>query len=112
MFFNADPGVRTVRLVAVWKAYDPDLAYTTVMTVLSRLHHKGLVRRQRVGRGYRYEPVYTSDELVSTLGRREVDGLVERYGTVALAHFVDALRETDPELLGRAESVAQQQDRD
>lgn len=99
-------------LETVHAAYDPDLAYTTVMTVLSRLHAKGFVKRQRIGRGYRYEPAYTSGELVSMLSRREVDGLVERYGQVALAHFVDALRETDPDLLARVEALAEEHDRD
>ena len=31
------------------------LAYTTVMTTLSRLHAKGAISRQAVGRGYQYE---------------------------------------------------------
>lgn len=75
------------------------LAYTTVMTVLARLHDKELVRRQRRGRGYRYEPRYSETELVDRLGRREVEQLVERYGQVALAHFAQTLRRTNPELL-------------
>jgi predicted transcriptional regulator len=32
------------------------LAYTTVMTTLSRLHDKGVVDRQRSGRGFAYSP--------------------------------------------------------
>jgi predicted transcriptional regulator len=34
----------------------PALAYTTVMTTLSRLFEKGLVERSRAGRGYAYSP--------------------------------------------------------
>src|SRR6266540_7508249 len=33
----------------------PALAYTTVMTVMSRLAEKEILRRERDGRGYRYE---------------------------------------------------------
>lgn len=33
---------------------DRQLAYTTVMTILVRLHEKGLVTRQKDGRQYRY----------------------------------------------------------
>ncbi len=32
-----------------------ELAYTTVMTVMSRLEQKGVLRRRREGRGYLYE---------------------------------------------------------
>src|ERR1700734_413078 len=34
-----------------------DLAYTTVVTILSRLHAKGVLYRERAGRAYRYTPV-------------------------------------------------------
>ena len=34
-----------------------DLAYTTVMTILTRLHAKGVVTRQAVGRAYAYRPL-------------------------------------------------------
>ena len=34
-----------------------DLAYTTVVTILSRLHAKGVLDRERAGRAYRYTPV-------------------------------------------------------
>ncbi len=90
--------------------YDPDLAYTTVMTVLARLHDKGFVTRQHVGRGYRYEPAYSEGELVRVLGRREVDELVERYGQVALAQFAATLRAVDPALLARLQEAAEDDD--
>lgn len=83
----------------------PGLAYTTVMTVLSRLHEKGYVRRRRVGRGYEYEPAYTENELVDLLGKREVSEIVDRYGRVALAHFAATLRETDPDVLRDLEAL-------
>lgn len=35
---------------------DEGLAYTTVMTVLVRLHDKGMVTRRRAGRGFEYRP--------------------------------------------------------
>lgn len=85
--------------------HDPELAYTTVMTVLTRLNDKGYVTRERHGRGYRYEPAFTERELVDALGRREVDRVVERYGELAIAHFVDALERTDPDLLERVRAL-------
>jgi predicted transcriptional regulator len=55
-------------LAALWAAAQPltpgevreelggSLAYTTVMTTLSRLHDKGVVDRRRAGRSYAYSP--------------------------------------------------------
>lgn len=85
--------------------HDPALAYTTVMTVLSRLYEKGYVTRERHGRGYAYRPSYTEQELIDVLGAREVDRVVERYGEVAIAHFADALERADPQLLARVEAL-------
>lgn len=85
--------------------HDPELAYTTVMTVLTRLHEKGYVTRERRGRGYLYDPIYTEQELVDLLGRRDVDRVVDRYGDVALAHFIERLEQVDPELLDRVQSM-------
>src|SRR6266704_2308683 len=55
------------------------LAYTTVMTVMENLHRKGLLRRERDGRAWRYEPTgsrsgYTAalmtDALTTSAARR------------------------------------------
>lgn len=99
------PGTVGEVLHTVNAEHDPELAYTTVMTVLGRLHDKGYVTRERHGRGYRYQPAYSEQELVDVLGAREVDRVVARYGEVAIAHFVDALERTDPQLLERVEAL-------
>ncbi len=93
------------------RKHEPELAYTTIMTILSRLHEKGYVKRERRGRGYLYEPAYTEQELVDVLGRRAVDRVVERYGEVAIAHFVEALERTDPQLLDRVDALRRRADR-
>ncbi len=38
----------------VHESVAPDLAYTTVMTVMTRLHQKGRLERERRGRAYAY----------------------------------------------------------
>ncbi|MTV27594.1 BlaI/MecI/CopY family transcriptional regulator [Nitriliruptoraceae bacterium ZYF776] len=82
------------------------LAYTTVMTVLVRLHEKGLVDRVRRGRGFDYTPKFDEAELVDHYSRREVDELIERYGAVALAHFADAVEHADPQVLSKLRDAA------
>lgn len=64
-------GRMSVRAVA--GQLDDRLAYTTVMTVLVRLHGKGLVSRRRAGRGYDYRPrisrtTYAARAMAATLG--------------------------------------------
>jgi predicted transcriptional regulator len=82
------------------------LAYTTVMTVLARLHDKGLVQRERRGRGYDYTASFDEAGLVEHLGRREVQDLLERYGEVALAQFAAVIDDADEQLVRRLREVA------
>ncbi|MCW2901240.1 MAG: transcriptional regulator [Streptosporangiaceae bacterium] len=74
-----------------------DLAYTTVVTILSRLHASGLLVRSKVGRSYTYAPV--SDE--PGLAARRMRQVMEREPDpdVVLARFVDALSDRDERLL-------------
>ena len=96
-------------LAVLWSAGEPvgagtvreqvtgDPAYTTVLTILSRLHSKGVVTRERAGRGYLYSPVH--DEAGHTAaGMRD---LLEHGGNRAaiLARFVSELPSEDEKLL-------------
>ncbi|QHC27016.1 BlaI/MecI/CopY family transcriptional regulator [Streptomyces sp. GS7] len=72
-------------------------AYTTVLTILSRLHDKGLVTRDRSGRGYVYAPV--RDEAGhAAAGMRDLMEQVDDRAAV-LARFVSGLRAEDEKLL-------------
>jgi predicted transcriptional regulator len=76
-----------------------DLAYTTVVTILSRLHGKGVLDRHKSGRAFRYSPVADSPGLAA---RRMVRALDEEKDREAvLARFVGALSERDEDLLRR-----------
>ena len=61
----------------VVEALDADIAYTTVMTLLSRLYDKGLLGRRRQGRGYAYRPRVSQSQyqarVMSSALRRDVD---------------------------------------
>jgi len=92
-------GPSTVREVT--DALRGKFAYTTVMTVLGRLHEKGLVGREQRGRGYLYTPRYSVSELRDRMAKYLVDGIVEDFGDVALAHFVGALDRVDRARLAR-----------
>ena len=72
----------------------PPLAYTTVMTVMNRLAEKGVLARQKVGRGYTYEPVSRDPAGLA------VRGVMRDFGDAAMAHFVEEAKD-DPQTLER-----------
>ena len=75
------------------------VAYTTVMTILTRLWKKGLATRERQGRAYAYAPVLSEAELAAQRMRDMLDGTADRRAT--LSRFVDTLSKRDERLLRR-----------
>ena len=57
-------GEITVRDVHDLLAHKRPIAYTTVMTVMSRLARKKLLRRRKSGAQYVYRPALSNDEFV------------------------------------------------
>jgi len=74
-----------------------DLAYTTVMTILVRLHDKGLIERTKVGRAYAYRPVVAETEVVADQVRRLLALGNDR--AAVLQGFIDGLRPEDEAML-------------
>lgn len=81
-------------------------AYTTIMTVMSRLHERGVLARERQGRQYVYRPTAPEAELIDRLSRVAVERLVDRFGTAALRHFAVKLADLDPETRRRLAELA------
>jgi predicted transcriptional regulator len=76
-----------------------DLAYTTVVTILSRLHAKGVLDRRKSGRSYLYSPVADEPGLAARRMARMLDAEADR--EAVLARFVSGLSGRDEELLRR-----------
>jgi predicted transcriptional regulator len=85
----------------VLASVDEELAYTTVMTTLSRLHEKGALQREPAGRAYAYslavDPDGARNIAVAQRMRRLLDTGGDRAGV--LAHFVADLQPEDEQLL-------------
>jgi predicted transcriptional regulator len=80
-------------------------AYTTVMTIVTRLCEKGLLERRRDGRQFAYRPTLSKEELAArTL--RDVLATTENPAAV-LARFVDDL-EASPELVARLRALTEE----
>jgi predicted transcriptional regulator len=71
-------------------------AYTTYMTIMARLHKKGLLSRRREGKTDYYAPAYERDEYMALRAKSDVEGLVDQYGDVALSHFAEQMAKLDP----------------
>lgn len=71
------------------------LAYTTVMTILVRLHDKGYVERTASGRTFTYRAAVDEPGLAAAVGRRELSRLIDRFGAASLARFAADLDRED-----------------
>jgi predicted transcriptional regulator len=91
-------GERTVRevLEALNARSTPQRAYTTILTVMQRLHVKELLERERNGRRDVYLPALSREEYAQARAEAEVGALVAEYGDVALAHFARHMSQLDP----------------
>jgi predicted transcriptional regulator len=103
---------------AVWKAGRPTsvrdvlqavnegrkqaLAYTTVMTIMSRLAEKGILNRTQHGRSYLYEAAARDAAEIA------VKSVVRDFGDSAIAHFVEEAR-ADPKILRRLQKLMREE---
>jgi predicted transcriptional regulator len=75
------------------------LAYTTVVTILSRLYAKGVLTRSRPGRAYSYAPVADEPGLAARRMRSVLEAETDR--EAVLARFVSGMSPADEQLLRR-----------
>lgn len=92
VLWSAD-GLLTVREVLDRMPPQRNLAYTTVMTVLSNLHRKAMVERQAAGRAYSYRPTL-SREGVAAASLREILDASDDPRSVLL-HFAETASEEE-----------------
>lgn len=76
-----------------------DIAYTTVMTVMSRLATKGLLVSRPVGRAYVYEAAAGREDFCAGVVRGFMSGVLADADKAVLAQFVDSVTERDAEQL-------------
>src|SRR5579875_1376567 len=98
-------GPVTVRDVLEDLAAERDLAYTTVMTVMTRLWEGGTLLRERVGKTYVYRAAGSREEFRASISGAIVQDLVADFGEMALAQFADALERADPARLARLRTM-------
>jgi predicted transcriptional regulator len=75
------------------------LAYTTVMTTMSRLADKGLLDRVEDRPAHRFSARVSREQYASSTVRSVVDWLVEQFRDPAVAYFIDRVGEEDDKML-------------
>ena len=83
-------GEGTVRDIHRQLAVSRPRAYTTIMTIMDRLAHKGIVTRHRVGRAYRYQPNLSADEARISAIEKIVTGFFDGSAEALAAHLAVA----------------------
>lgn len=79
------------------------IAYTTVMTTLSRLYDKGLLVRERDGKRYVYSPRISRQQFLESTAREVLDGSVDE--PTALALLAEKVSEASAEELDDLEAL-------
>ena len=64
------------------------LAYTTVMTVLTRLVEKGFLGREKEGRGYIYYPLVQRDQIANSALQTVVNRFFDGLGSQVVANLL------------------------
>lgn len=83
----------------VHEALGLEVAYNTVLTILTRLYEKGLAEREKLGRSYAYRPVMGPAQLAAS----RMHALLSRGRDAAgvLQHFIDGLSPAEARVLRR-----------
>jgi predicted transcriptional regulator len=85
-------GQATVREVHEDLAADRGLAYTTVMTVMTRLARKGLLQKRRDGAAFVYHAPLSADELLRSSVRDVLAGLLTDFAQPTMSEFVETVK--------------------
>jgi len=72
---------------------DKQLAYTTVATILQRLHKKGLVTRRGEGISFIYSPKLSKETYSKNLAQTFISKFFNSFGDVGLASFAESIDE-------------------
>ncbi len=84
-----------------------EIAYTTVMTTMSRLAEKGVLNRHREGLAYVYTPSISEEDFVTMVVHQVLDGLLDDYSDTAIEYMIDYLSRNNPAELKRLQSAIQ-----
>jgi predicted transcriptional regulator len=100
----------TVNEVEVRLQRRREIAHTTVLTILDRMHRKGYLKREKQGKAFVYTPRYTREEFEKMMAQEVLGALLGQFTEPALSAFVEIVSE-DAENLDRLEVLIKEKRR-
>ena len=70
---------------------DKKLAYTTVATILQRLHDKELLSRKESSTGHIYSPKVSKEKYTKNVAQSFLKNFINSFGDTAIASFADSI---------------------
>ncbi len=87
-------------------------AHTTVMTVMDRLYKKGILKRKKEGKGYRYYPVISREEFETEVAKKVVKDMLKGNPSTAVAAFEGLIEELSEEDLKKLKKLFEEKTKD
>lgn len=82
----------TVREVLERISRKRKVAYTTVMTIMTRLVAKGLLKRKLYdNKAYTYQVVYSKEKFLTKTSKQIIKNFISNFGESAIAHFAQEI---------------------
>lgn len=81
----------SVREVLTKLEKDRKLAYTTVATILQRLHDKGLLNRKESAAGYLYSPKVSKEKYTRNFAQSFLKKFINSFGDTAIVSFAESI---------------------
>ncbi|HHG74884.1 MAG TPA: BlaI/MecI/CopY family transcriptional regulator [Persephonella sp.] len=100
MEFLWEKGSGSVREVRQYLG-ENKFAHTTVMTVMDRLYKKGILKREKEGKGYRYYPVISREQFEAEVAKKVVKDMLKSSPSTAVAAFEGLIEELPEEEIDR-----------
>lgn len=92
-----EKGEVTVRDVYDILKEQRSLAYTTVMTVMSRLAEKGLLKKIKAGAAFLYQASASREDFTQSTVKKVITELLEDFAAPTISQFVETLGDEQPE---------------
>ena len=105
MNFMWQTGQATVRQVTEAIGRKQYKAYTTIMTIMVHLVEKGLLKRFKEGKRYRYKVVVSRQEFLQERSKSRLQALVGDFGDIAIAQFLEEIENIDSNELKRLRNL-------
>ncbi|HMA33954.1 MAG TPA: BlaI/MecI/CopY family transcriptional regulator [Chloroflexia bacterium] len=72
-----------------------DIAYTTVMTTMSRLYDKNILSRRKVGMSFVYTAALDQEAFINLVVKNVMDSLVSEFDGPVFRYFVDYIAQDE-----------------